>query len=86
MIARTPFVGRPEGWGKAQIEQFEEHHYHQPSDELQPDWQLDGMVEDTRLGFDVGLSIANADALPTWVAGDEFEAARRTAISAAKTR
>jgi Zn-dependent M28 family amino/carboxypeptidase len=79
----TDFVGRPAGWGKQQIELFEEHHYHQPSDELQPDWQLDGMAEDARLGFDVGLQIAAADTLPSWLPGDEFEATRRAALAAA---
>ena len=40
------------------------------------------MVEDTRLAFDVGLEIANADAMPTWNPGDEFEAARKAALAA----
>lgn len=77
----TDFIGKPEGWGRQQIEVYEEHHYHQPSDELQPDWQLDGMVEDTQLGFTVGLEIANRAELPSWRAGDEFEAARKAALA-----
>ncbi|HEY0095671.1 MAG TPA: M20/M25/M40 family metallo-hydrolase, partial [Archangium sp.] len=36
------FIGRPPGWGKAQREQWESQHYHQPSDELRPDWNLSG--------------------------------------------
>jgi Zn-dependent M28 family amino/carboxypeptidase len=78
----TDFVGRSEGWGKQQIEAYEEHHYHQPSDELQPSWQLDGMVEDAQLGFLIGLEVANGKELPRWVPGDEFEAARKAALAA----
>lgn len=72
----TTFIGRPDGWGKQQIEDYEAHHYHQPSDELTPAWNFDGMVEDTALGFSIGKAIANEDAMPKWVPGDEFEAAR----------
>jgi hypothetical protein len=57
-------------------------HYHQTSDELTPQWNFDGMVEDAQLGFYVGLQVADAPALPTWNPGDEFEAARRRAIEA----
>ena len=79
----TDFVGKPAGWGKEQHEKYEAKNYHQPSDEIQPDWNFDGMIEDAQLGFWVGLNVANADALPTWVPGDEFEAARKKALAAA---
>ncbi len=72
----TDFVDRPEGWGVEQIEQWVSVHYHQPSDELEDDWNFDGMVEDARLAYAIGLRIANADALPAWNPGDEFEARR----------
>jgi Zn-dependent M28 family amino/carboxypeptidase len=78
----TDFVGRPEGWGRAQIEAWEAEHYHQPSDEVTGEWNLEGLVEDARLLFRCGLAIAQAEALPAWKAGDEFEAARRAALAA----
>jgi Zn-dependent M28 family amino/carboxypeptidase len=76
----TRFVGRPEGWGKEQKEAYEATNYHQPSDELDDTWNFDGMIQDAQLAFLAGLRIANEDALPTWVAGDEFEAARLAAL------
>jgi Zn-dependent M28 family amino/carboxypeptidase len=82
----TRFRGRPADWGKQQIEAWEAAHYHQPSDELRPDWNFDGMIEDSRLGFFCGLAVASADALPAWNPGDEFEAARRAALQAAAGR
>jgi hypothetical protein len=56
--------------------------YHQPSDELDDSWNFDGIVEDALLGFWTGLAIANADEMPMWNEGDEFEAARLEALSA----
>jgi Zn-dependent M28 family amino/carboxypeptidase len=76
------FVDRPEGWGKAQINHFTEVNYHQPSDEYEESWNFDGAVTDAQLGFWTGLAVANADEMPTWNTGDEFEAARLKAISA----
>jgi Zn-dependent M28 family amino/carboxypeptidase len=78
------FEGKPGDWAKQQIEDFEAHRYHQPSDHLQDSWNFDGMVDDARLGFWVGVQVGNADAMPTWVPGDEFEAARKAALTAAK--
>ena len=82
----TDFIGRPAGWGVEQIERYEENHYHQPSDELTPDWNFDGMVQDTRFGFLAGTIVANDPALPQWNSGNEFEAARRAALQAAGAR
>lgn len=79
----TDFIGKPAGWGKAQHEAYEAKHYHQPSDEITDDWNFDGMIEDAVLGFYVGLKVSEADAMPTWMPGDEFEAARQKALSEA---
>ncbi len=51
----TDYVGKPEDWGTKQMEDYEEHHYHQPSDEYDPKWNFDGMIEDAQLGFFAGL-------------------------------
>ncbi|MBI2993202.1 MAG: M28 family peptidase [Gammaproteobacteria bacterium] len=80
----TEFIGRPAGWGQDRIEEFENERYHQPSDEIDDGWNFDGMIDDARLGFYVGLEIANADELPAWVPGDEFEAARKAALAAVR--
>ncbi len=79
----TDFIGRPAGWGLERVEEYEAKSYHQPSDELSPDWNFDGVIEDARLAFLVGMAIAEADELPAWKPGDEFEAARQAALAAA---
>ncbi|MFO7277924.1 MAG: M28 family metallopeptidase [Pseudomonadota bacterium] len=77
----TEYVGRPEGWGKQQMEAWEAKHYHQPSDELDDSWNFDGMIQDTELGFLTGWVVAQSDTLPQWNPGDEFEAARKRALA-----
>ncbi len=79
----TDFIGRPEGWGKKTLDDWRDRHYHQPSDEWRDEYDLSGMLEDTQLIFYVGRELANAGEMPRWRPGDEFEAARRTALAAA---
>ena len=78
----TQFIGRPEGWGREQIEQWEATRYHQPGDEIDASWNLEGMAENAQLGFVSGWLVAEADAMPSWKPGDEFEGARKAAIAA----
>ncbi len=50
--------------------------YHAPSDEMKPDWDLTGAVDDAQLLFAVGYRVANADKFPEWKPGNEFKAKR----------
>ena len=83
--AGVEIPGKPEGWGRARQEAFDARDYHQPSDELGPDWDFSGAVEDARLLFYLGTKVANASRMPAWKPGDEFEAARKKAIAEAET-
>ncbi len=79
----TDFIARPAGWGRQQIEQWELKKYHQPSDRLEDGWNFDGMIEDAQLAMLSAWLVAQADAMPTWNPGDEFEAARKRALAGA---
>ena len=70
--AGTDYVGRPAGWGKAQDEDYTAHHYHQPSDEYRPDFDLSGAVQLSQLVLDFARSLANSPSWPTWNADAEF--------------
>jgi len=78
----TDFVDRPPDWGREQVDHYTDVNYHQPSDEYDDSWNFDGMIADALLGYWTGLAIANADKMPSWNEGDEFEAARKAALSA----
>src|SRR3984893_13282147 len=47
-------------------DEFDLHDYHQVSDEVKPDWDLSGAVQDTQLLFVVGDEVANDAKLPQW--------------------
>ena len=68
--------------GAAVATDYRENRYHGPKDEYDPNWNLEGMIEDAKVGFWTGLAIANADEMPTWNEGDEFEAVRLEALAA----
>jgi Zn-dependent M28 family amino/carboxypeptidase len=78
--AGTDFVDRPPEWGREQQNHYTDVNYHQPNDEYNDNWNFDGMISDASIGFWAGLAIANADEMPKWTEGDEFEAARLRAI------
>ncbi len=72
----TEYYGKPAGYGDKIFEEYNDKHYHQPSDEYHDDWDFSGMEEAARFGFLIGMTVANAPQLPTWHAGDEFLPAR----------
>ncbi|GAA0526740.1 M28 family metallopeptidase [Chitinophaga japonensis] len=61
-------------WAKLKIETYGRTRYHAPADEFDDTWELSGMVEDTRLLFDIGLTLSNESSFPKWKEGSEFKA------------
>jgi Zn-dependent M28 family amino/carboxypeptidase len=70
------FIGKPQEYGQKMADAYNAKHYHQPSDEVRDDWDLTGAVDDLRLLYFVGLTVANNDEMPRWTPGDEFEGIR----------
>ncbi len=62
--------------GKALRDDYRIHHYHQPSDEYNPNWDLSGPVQDLDAFYTLGDELANSDAWPNWYKGNEFRATR----------
>ena len=58
------FWGKPEGFGDKMFTEFNERHYHQPSDEYHEDWDFAGLERISRFGFALGMEIANQEKLP----------------------
>ncbi len=72
----SKFVGHSESWSQEQFADYNQHRYHQPSDEYSPTWDFAGLTQQARLAFWIGLRVANATEAPQWNKGDEFERAR----------
>ena len=62
--------------GAAVAKEYEEHRYHGPKDEYDPNWNWAGTVKDVQLYYGIGRALAESSAWPNWVAGDEFRAIR----------
>ncbi len=70
------FIGKPQDWGRNQRAGFTSNDYHKPSDEVKPDWDLSGAVQDVQLLFDVGARLSGDGPWPAWKDGSEFKLAR----------
>jgi len=70
------FIGKPDSYGKEKRDEYTEKDYHKVSDEVKPDWDLAGAVEDTQMLFEVGYLVAEGDRYPEWKPGTEFKAKR----------
>jgi hypothetical protein len=75
------FVGRPAGYGATVKGAYGAQHYHKPSDEIRPDWDLSGAVEDLQIYFVMGWRVAQADRWPAWKDGSEFKARREKMLA-----
>jgi len=63
-------------WGKKMLEEYNDHHYHQPSDEYSPGMNALGMAQNAQLFFRVGFNLAQSNTIPKWKSGSEFKAIR----------
>ncbi len=70
-------IGKPPEYGKQKRDEFVAKHYHQPSDEVDPTWDLSGAVQDVQLLFEVGYQVANGDKFPDWKAGQRIQVKTR---------
>jgi Zn-dependent M28 family amino/carboxypeptidase len=70
------YKGHDEAWGLQQDQEYNEKHYHQPSDEYRPDMDFTGDATMARFGFILGWQAASLPKVVSWEKGDEFEAAR----------
>jgi Zn-dependent M28 family amino/carboxypeptidase len=64
-------LSRPET-APLRSDEFDSKDYHQVTDEIRPDWDLSGAVQDLQLLFEVGYQVANGDKFPEWKPRSEF--------------
>ena len=79
----TEYIGKPAGYGQQKRDEYTERDYHKVSDEVKPDWDLSGAVEDAQLLFSIGYRVASTDKYPEWKPGTEFKAKRDAMMTTA---
>ncbi len=70
------YEGHDRAWGAAKFQDFEDHDYHNFSDNFRPDWTFAGNAKLIQFGMDLGWQVISSSKPIVWNKGDEFEAAR----------
>jgi Zn-dependent M28 family amino/carboxypeptidase len=70
------YIGKPDSYSKTKRDEYTNHDYHNVTDEVKPDWDLSGAVDDVGMLFATGVRVADADRWPEWKPGNEFKAKR----------
>ncbi len=74
------YIGKPADYGQRKRDEYTTGDYHKVTDEVKPDWDLSGAVEDLQLLFEIGNSVAEAEKYPEWKPDTEFQAKRASML------
>ena len=72
------YVDKPAGYGLQKRAEYTANDYHKVSDEVKPDWDMAGAVEDLAFLYRMGARLAAGDTWPAWKETSEFRAMRET--------
>jgi Zn-dependent M28 family amino/carboxypeptidase len=78
------YIGKPADFGQKKLDEYTAKDYHKVSDQVKPEWDLTGAVEDAKLLVELGYAVAQADRYPQWKPDSEFRAKREAMLKAAK--
>jgi len=73
----TLYEGHDRAWGEAQDKDYNEHRYHNFSDNYTPQMDFRGNAKLARFGMELGWEAISAPHTIQWKPGDEFAAARK---------
>lgn len=74
------YEGHDRAWGVAQEKDYNEHRYHNFSDNYTPDMDFRGNAKLAELGMQLGWEALTASKPIQWNSGDEFEGARKASL------
>jgi Zn-dependent M28 family amino/carboxypeptidase len=74
--AGQEYIGKDAAYSKQKRDEYTNNDYHKVSDQIKPDWDLSGAVEDVQMLTWIGYRVAQTEKLPEWKAGTEFKAKR----------
>ena len=75
------YVAHGKAWGREKENEYTTDHYHKPSDEYAPDWDLGGAALDAELYVEVARVLAGESRFPAWSEGSEFRAIRAESVA-----
>ena len=78
------YLGKPDDYGSKVRDSYTQNDYHKPSDEVKPDWDLGGAIEDIAIAVEVGRLVADGAHYPEWKPTSEFRAKREAMLKAKK--
>ncbi len=70
--AGADIIGKPASYKAEKLLEYQTQIYHKVVDEVNPDWDLSGAVQDTQLLFQLGYDVAQGRYTPNWKKGAEF--------------
>ena len=70
------YPDKPPGYGFEKRDEYTANDYHAVSDEVKPDWDLSGALDDLTFMYHLGLRLAATDDWPVWSETSEFRALR----------
>ena len=70
------YLDKPEGYGLEKRTEYTANDYHKVSDEVKPDWDLSGAIEDLTFLYHMGARLAAGGEWPAWSETSEFRAIR----------
>ena len=74
------YIGKSADYGQRKQDEYTAKDYHKLSDEVKPDWDLAGAVEDLKLLAELGYRLAQGSRYPEWKPGSEFKARREAML------
>lgn len=68
----SDYIGHTKEWGEQKFKEYNEAHYHQPSDEYRDDWNFQGMIQEADFALEIGRRVGDMLTLPKFNSDDEF--------------
>jgi Zn-dependent M28 family amino/carboxypeptidase len=63
-------------WGRAQLDDYMAHRYHQTGDQYSANWDVRGTLDDLTVYYEVGNRVARTRRFPHWYPNSEFRVSR----------
>jgi len=73
----SDYIGHSKEWGEQKFKEYNDAHYHQPSDEFHRDWNFQGMIQEADFALAIGRRVSDANTMPRFNPNDEFAKSRR---------